>query len=347
MDTVLKAIQKKIQTNGPLPVDEFMNIALYDTKSGYYASQTPIGKDGDFVTSPEISPLFGEMIGLWLLDKVLQQSQFSSFALLELGPGRGTLMTDLLRVFKHYPDVLQNTSIHLVEASETLMQSQKNALQCDNIHWHTTVEDALKVIGQTPLLLVANEFFDALPVKQYITKGQKWKERVVDIENEHLKYSDSDLHQVCDFLPIPEKEQAIYEHSPFGQNVGRLLADHMHNHGGYGLIIDYGYLTNDFGDTLQGVSKHKKMHPLKNPGQIDLSHHVNFPALEHLFAAKKTLETYTETQQDFLIRNGIEIRAEQYKRKTTTPQNIDLSLYRLTSPQEMGHLFKVLSIITQ
>ncbi len=293
---MFKQIVDEIKQSGGIGVDRYIELC----NTHYYSTRDPLGVKGDFTTAPEISQIFGEMIGIWAITQWEKIGSPEKFALLELGPGRGTLMADLLRATKVVPGF--KPEIHLVELSPTLIAIQKAKLSAT---WHREVPTL-----DIPTIIIANEFFDALPVKQFIGK----LERKVVYENGQLAFNiateDGITNEIC--------ESGL-------QIMRRLTAQ-----AAAGIIIDYGYTTNSRKNTLQAVKNHKYHNVLENPGEADLTTLVNFPALVEQ-AAKPCKIT---TQREFLLAHGADVRAKVL--------NKEQDLERLISPEQMGELFKVL-----
>ncbi len=324
---------------GPLRLDEFMADCLLHPRHGYYATRDPLGAAGDFTTAPEISQMFGECLGLCLAQAWLDQGAPSPVVLAELGPGRGTLMADVLRATRRVPGFHDALSVHLVEASPTLRAEQANRVP--GAVWH----DQIEALPEGPLLLLANEFFDALPIRQFVRQGPLWAERVVGLAEGRLAWGlappgaqpaldrrladtqDGDVVEVCPALP------------PVMGEVGRRIAEH----GGVAVVVDYGgwHLT---GDTFQAVRRHAYADPLEEPGEADLTAHVDFEALAA--AAAPAHATPMVTQGELLLRLGIGQRAEALARSLEGERlAAHLAAFRrLTSPEEMGSLFKAMAV---
>jgi SAM-dependent MidA family methyltransferase len=312
---------------------------LLHPRHGYYATRDPLGATGDFTTAPEISQMFGECLGLCLAQAWLDQGAPSRFVLAELGPGRGTLMADVLRATRRVPGFHDALSIHLVEASPALRAEQ--ARRVPDATWHDRVER----LPEGPLFLLANEFFDALPIRQFVRTGPNWSERVIGAQGDRLAWglappspqpalaarladtNDGGMVEVCPALPAIMGE------------VGRRIAAH----GGVAIVVDYGdwHLS---GDTFQAVRRHAFADPLDAPGEADLTAHVDFEALAQ--AAAPARATAMLTQGELLARLGIGQRAEALARGLEAERlAAHLSAFRrLTSPEEMGSLFKALAI---
>ncbi|WP_371224644.1 class I SAM-dependent methyltransferase [Roseovarius sp. 2305UL8-3] len=330
----------RIVTGGPMTLAEYMGICLMHPEHGYYATRDPLGAAGDFTTAPEISQMFGELLGLSLAQSWLDQGAPSPFALAELGPGRGTLMADMLRATKTVPEFHAAAQVHLVEVSPHLRDVQEATLRGTEVAWHDTVES----LPDLPLFLVANEFFDALPIRQVVRDGPKWRERLIGVKDDTLSFGLSGPMP----LPILEhrledtKDGDVVEFSPVATMVAEALGARIKTHGGAALIVDYGDWRAQ-GDTFQAVQGHQSTDPLAEPGQADLTAHVDFEAL-----ALATPSAYSRLtpQGVFLERLGITARAQalaEHLQGDALDQHI-AAHHRLTHPGEMGTLFKVLGL---
>ena len=325
----------------PWSIADFMTFALQDKETGYYTTKTPLGRSGDFITSPEISPLFGESVAVYLINAWQDAGRPSPFILLELGPGRGTLMADILRVARIVPDFLKACQIHLVECSPVLRVRQAQTLSAYAPTWHDHLEDALQ--NKLPLFLVANEFFDALPVHQYVRTPQGWRERGVCLgARSLLEWTTLDTPS-CPALPSAPLD-SFKEISPMTLTLFEQILVHLEEHAGQAFICDYGYETGGK-DTLQGVRRHTYSHVLSHVGETDLSAHVDFGTLMEKARTKTRIGARFLTQRDFLTENFINVRAQQLLQKAPTPENrekILQGLDRLINDDAMGSLFKVL-----
>lgn len=327
-------IRETIRAEGPLSVARYMQLALQHPDYGYYVQGCPIGARGDFVTAPEISQMFGELIGLWCAQVWMQMGSPSAFTLLEMGPGRGTLMADALRATARVPGFHKAMQLTLLESNATLREAQSEKLAAYAPHFLSDL-DALPA---QPLLVVANEFFDALPIHQYRRTEKGWHEVLIGLAGEALAFVLSDQPVL---LPLPE-QPAFYEVCPAAITYVQQLAAHIAKHQGAALVIDYGYQSPSGHDTLQAVSGHTCADPLEGAGTRDLTAHVDFSALR-LAAEKQGLTTSAVIGQgDFLRNLGIDIRARQLKMAGGVDESyqIDADLARLTDEKEMGALFK-------
>ncbi|MGP8231382.1 MAG: class I SAM-dependent methyltransferase [Methylovirgula sp.] len=348
MNALAQEIAAMIAADGPISLERFMTLALQHPQHGYYRTRLPIGAAGDFITAPEIHQMFGELIGLWVVEVWQQMGEPSPLHLVELGPGRGTLMADLLRVAKVRPAFVQAAQIHLVEASEALMEVQHETLAGTQITWHRAIED----IPEGPAIIIANEFFDALPIRQYVRTERGLCERVVGLNAEG---------ELC-FGLVPTgappasgqvAQGTVLEIGAAAQAVMRLLAGRLVTAPGALLAIDYGYSQPGAGETLQALTRHRPDDPLRAPGEADLTAHVDFAALARAAQAEGAAVHGPISQGKFLARLGIFERAAALKRKATGAQSaaIDAALARLALPgpesgpnASMAELFKVLAI---
>ena len=338
-------LRAKIAKEGPIGVDVFMGHALGAPDMGYYMSRDPFGRSGDFTTAPEISQMFGEMIGAWLADIWAQHGSPSEFILLELGPGRGTLMVDIVRTCAKVSGFMEAAQIHLVEISPVLKEKQREALSGLDVRWH---DDLSSVPDDKPVFFIANEFFDALPFKQYIYKGGKWAERLVDANGDDFVF----VEQSVLFdpgegvnLPLPE-EGKIFEISRARQDYMADLTQRLKGQKGAGLVIDYGHLKPGYGDTFQALWGHEFSDTLKDVGQSDLTSHVDFYALREAAQTQGVDILGMMRQGDFLLALGIQLRAHQLLQKASgqSAKDIQKALQRLVHSDEMGSLFKVMGL---
>ncbi|USG62363.1 SAM-dependent methyltransferase [Sneathiella marina] len=342
MTPLTKILREKIEKHGALSVHDYMEAALSHPEYGYYTRQNPFGKSGDFVTAPEISQMFGELIGLWCIDTWSKLGEPAQFNLMELGPGNGTLLADALRSGALVPEFIDAAHIHLVETSDRLRIRQKAALSHPSIFWYSDIPD----LDNGPTIIIANEFFDALPIHQYEATAGKWYERFIDWKDDQFAFSvDTVSHKT---LPPPSDADSnlILEICPQGIKCLNSISQSLQKFGGAALIIDYGSANAIYGDSFQAVRDHTIQNPLVDPGMSDLTAHVKFPQLISE-ARKYPVDIHGPTSQGrFLERLGIEARAALLKRSATEEQRktITSSLRRLTSAAEMGTLFKVLAI---
>lgn len=335
-------LARRIADEGPMTVAAFMEAAA----SHYYATRNlPFGADGDFVTAPEISQMFGEMIAAWFVDLWMQAGNPDRVQLIELGPGRGTLTADILRTLSSWPDLKSAISIHLVETSSLLRQEQARALKAYRPVWY----DRLEEVPDGRCFIVANEFFDALPIHQFRKIEGKWRERCIDYDAVERQFfftaqpAKFDVASVMprDFLGAPDG--SIFEISPASLSVMEEITRRVASFGGAGLVVDYGHAVPGLGDTLQCVENHRYSDVLENPGAKDITAHVDFATLKMAAAGHADVHGPV-TQGEFLKRLGIEQRAEALRRGGGEAKDVALALHRLTAPSEMGGLFKVMGL---
>ncbi len=330
-----RLIAARVRADGPITVADYMTECLLHPVHGYYTTRTPFGSAGDFVTAPEISQMFGELIGLALAQTWLDQGSPAPVTLAELGPGRGTLMADALRATRRVPGFHASVRIHLVEASPALAAAQRRALGGHEVTWLTDVA----ALPERPLLLVANEFFDALPIRQFVRAGGAWRERVVGLADEALVFGLTGPSAPAVLAGRAEVEGTLVEIRPAADRIVMEIARRVAR-GGAALVIDYGS-NGGTGDTLQAVSRHAFADPLAAPGEADLTAHVDFAALA---AAANGVAVHGPVGQGaFLERLGIGLRAERLATGLDGERLAThlAALRRLTDPAGMGTLFKV------
>ncbi|PWC43898.1 SAM-dependent methyltransferase [Azospirillum sp. TSO22-1] len=355
-DTLARSLARRIALEGPLTVGAFMAEALGHPRFGYYMKQDPFGGAGDFVTAPEVSQMFGELIGLWCADAWQRLGGPPEIRLIELGPGRGTLMADALRAAAILPPFRAAVRVHLVETSPHLRERQRAALAGAEPTWHDRLDD----VPAGPSLVIANEFFDALPVRQVQRTVHGWAERLVDLDPD-APDEDPRFRFVLELGRSPGRNLvpeglrespvgSIVEASPAGQSVARLLGARLAAHPGAALVIDYGYGHGPaVGDTLQALRKHAFVPALETPGDADLTAHVDFASLAAA-ARDGGAEAYGPvTQGELLLHLGIQQRAQVLKRSATPKQaaDIDSALDRLVNGEGMGTLFKALALASK
>ena len=332
----------RIATQGPMPLSDYMAECLLNPQHGYYATRDPFGATGDFTTAPEISQMFGEMIGLCLAQIWLDQGSPERFVLAELGPGRGTLMADILRSFRKLPALHRAARPVLVEASATLKHRQAETLADEDVAWHDSIAD----LPEGPLYLIANEFFDALPIRQFRRDAAGWREVVVGLADDgRLIFGLTQpsaiaalAHRLADTRP-----GEVVELCPALPPIAAEAARRIAAHGGVALVIDYGGWRS-LGDTLQALSGHAVADPLAAPGHADLTAHVDFEAISQAWAIPGIAVTAMVPQGMFLERLGITARA-QLLAASLAGDRLESHIAahrRLTHPGEMGNLFKVI-----
>ena len=335
-----RLLVERIREGGPITVADYMAECLLHPLHGYYTTREPFGTAGDFTTAPEISQMFGELVGLALAQAWLDQGAPSPFTLAELGPGRGTLMADILRATRGVPGFHAGADLVLIEASPRLRDVQARTLTSSgkSPRWCDRAED----LPDAPLFLIANEFLDALPIRQFQRKAEGWRERLVGLANGELAFGLSDpLPQVPDTPAFRTAEPGdLVEHCTPAQAAVAAVLRPILRHGGLAVLVDYGGWRSR-GGTLQALRAHAFDDPLAHPGEADLTAHVDFEPL----AALAPAHAYT-TQGEFLSRLGIETRAGRLARNLTGAalESHDAAFRRLTLPEEMGSLFKVLAL---
>lgn len=333
----------RIDVDGPLTVADYMTECLLNPKYGYYITRDPLGAAGDFITAPEISQMFGEMLGLSLAQSWLDQGSPAPFTLAELGPGRGTLMADLLRATKSVPGFHAAAQIILVEASPTLKAKQHRALSGYPVQWQGTVDR----LPDQPLWLVANEFFDALPIRQFLREGKQWREKRIGRKQGDLTFGLGPLtaQPALDHRLADTDDGDLVEICEAATPIVALIAQRLARHGGAALIVDYGDWR-ALGDTLQALRGHRFADALTDPGQLDLTAHVDFEALALAARAVGCAYSRLTPQGIFLERLGITARAQTLAAPLSGSDldSLIAAHQRLTHPQEMGNLFKVLGL---
>ena len=346
--TLTRQLRKRIQQEGPIGVDTFMRVALQDPEQGYYTRKNPIGRSGDFITSPEISQMFGELISMWIADIWLRAGRPSPVRVVELGPGRGTMMTDILRAACSVAGFREALHPVLVETGRTLAARQKRTLGGAGARWVNSVDD----VPDGPAFWLANEFFDALPIRQFVRARDEWRERCLGIGSSgFLTWEPGAIAR----LPAPlnravagAKEGATVEWSPDSEQMLRRIAQRVAEAGGVALVIDYGYQEAELAraggcDTLQAVRNHCPAAILEEIGNTDLSAHVNFSALSRVAAGEGVLASPVVPQGQFLKSLGLDQRAEALSRRQSGSARaaIEEARKRLTDRDGMGSLFRV------
>ena len=337
--SLLAHLLRRIRHDGPISVADYMADCLTHPTYGYYATRDPLGVEGDFTTAPEISQMFGELIGLSLAQVWIDQGKPSSFTLAELGPGRGTLMHDVLRATRGVPGFTDAAEIVLLEASATLRKVQESKLADHSHHWI----DAIEFLPKRPLFVVANEFFDALPIRQFQRAKTGWHERRIGAKGDALSFGlGSEMPQpALDDRRDDTQEGDVVEYAPSFAPLLSTLGGRIAKHGGAGLIVDYGDWRS-LGNTLQAVRNHQPVPVLEQPGQSDLTAHVDFEAIAE---AAPCAHSRLTPQGVFLERLGITARAQALARqKPDALESLTAAHRRLTHPEEMGNLFKVLGL---
>jgi NADH dehydrogenase [ubiquinone] 1 alpha subcomplex assembly factor 7 len=341
-----RKIAQRIRLQGPISIAAFMTDALGHPEHGYYMKADPLGRRGDFITAPEISQMFGELIGLWCAEVWRLIGRPDPFHLVELGPGRGTLMADALRAAKVMPGFCEAAQIELVETSPVLRSRQKSLLGSRPVSWR----GGLAEVPEGPMILIANEFFDALPIHQFERTPDGWRERLVALDGVRFVLALS-RHPTPAELLIPESMRlaapagGVAEVSPAAVSTMRAVAERVARDSGAALLIDYGHAEHRIGATFQAVRRHRPHDVLADPGEADLTAHVDFATLAE--AARPHAAVHGPVKQGALLRAlGIEMRARRLREDASSAQRnaIDAALRRLIDPDEMGTLFKALAV---
>ena len=331
----------RIAAHGPLSVEAYMEACLLDAKAGAYTSRQPIGEEGDFITAPEISQIFGELLGLWAVAVWQSMGEPRPVIVAELGPGRGTLLADALRAWRVSRNFIDSVSLALVETSPVMAEAQRKALQNAPVplRWYARFDE----LPTGPLILLANEFIDALPVRQLVRRNQSWRQRLIGRDGKGG-------FAFAEGAAVPENraapEGAILETRPVAQRLLSEVANRATHAPLAALIIDYGHAESGFGDTLQAVRGHRFTDPLGSPGDADLSAQVDFADLRGN-AEVLGLSAYGPVSQgEFLLKLGLGQRRERLVEKATPDQKAAIAsgTTRLVDPAQMGVLFKVLAL---
>ena len=329
----------QIRASGPMSLAQYMTACLHDPDYGYYATRPALGEGGDFITAPLVSQMFGELIGLWAVETWNRMGRPAPFRLVEMGPGDGTLMSDLLRAARLSAAFTEAADVWLVETSQPLRDRQRQLLG-ENLSWAGALAD---VPGRAPTILVANELLDCLPVRQFVRTERGWAERVVGLDDAGaLAFGLTGAPVLDQVAPVG----AILETAPAQAALGDEIAARLVHDGGAALLIDYGRAVPGFGDTLQALRRHRKEGPLENPGEADLTTHVDFAVLAAV-ARSHGLGAHMATQGEFLLGMGLLERAGRLGANADEAERERISdaVERLAGPQAMGDLFKVLAVL--
>ncbi len=345
MNALETLIRAEIDTSGPMPLERYMALCLGHPEHGYYMARHAIGAAGDFTTAPEVSQMFGEIVGAVLAHGWQAMGSPSPVRLVELGPGRATLMLDMLRTFKVLPGLLDAADIHLVETSPRLRAAQEYRLR-EHGHaatWHDTID----TVPGGPMLLAANEFFDALPIRQRVKRNGAWREVMVGPGAEDaLAFVDGPAVPDDEIPPAlrEAKDGTIIEDCPAARAVAAGIGARLAADPGLALIVDYGYREPSHGDSLQALRGKRFADPLAGPGEADLTAHVDFAALAQAATSAGARAFGPMAQGAFLTALGIGLRAERLRASGAAARDLTLALERLTGAGGMGTLFKVLAL---
>jgi len=342
-------VRKLIKSSGPMPVWRYMELCLMHPQHGYYLSRDPLGREGDFTTAPEVSQMFGELLGLWAASVWKAIGSPPLLRLIELGPGRGTMMADALRALRVLPPLYQALSIHLVEVNPVLREKQRATLSGPReVSWHDTIDD----VPDGPAIILANEYFDVLPIHQAVKRETGWHERTVEVDDggklafgvatEPIPRFEVLLSPLVRAAPLG----AVFEWRPDAEIMK--ITSRVRDQDGAALIVDYGHVRSDVGDTFQAIARHTFADPLKNPGQADVTAHVDFQALVRAADDLGARVHGPATQGEFLKRLGIETRATTLMAKASpeVAEDIAAAMQRLVGGGRggMGQMFKVLAV---
>jgi NADH dehydrogenase [ubiquinone] 1 alpha subcomplex assembly factor 7 len=347
MNALEAKIHQMIEADGPISVALYMALCLGDSEHGYYMRHEAFGAKGDFITAPEISQLFGEIIGVFLALSLDQIEAGKPVTLVELGPGRGVLMADVLRTLKQLrPAHFAILNVALVETSPRLRGLQAAAVA--NYKAPVFHDDIFTLPAGTQLHIVGNEFLDALPMRQFVKIETKWRERMVTMQDGRLAFCLGAATLAPDELPVGAAEAedgAIFEIAPARTAIVEHLAQRLQNQGGTALLIDYGHMKSGFGDTFQAMRAHGFEPVLEAPGKVDLTSHVDFEALQKT-ALAAGCEVGLKTQGEFLVELGLLARAGALGagKSFDIQTGIEAAVDRLAGPDQMGSLFKVLCL---
>jgi SAM-dependent MidA family methyltransferase len=329
-------ISELIATDGPMRLDHYMGLCLGHPLHGYYITRDPLGREGDFVTAPEVSQVFGELIGIWAAGAFVAMGEPARVNLVELGPGRGTLMADMLRTIGRVSPALAAAAVpHLIETSPVLRTRQRQVVG-PGASWHMTLEE----VPEAPMILIANEFFDAIPIRQIERRQGLWHERVIGLEQGRL------ARGLSGQVPGPEgRDGDVLELAPARDVIAGQIGQRLSRHAGAALIIDYGHFTSAPGDTLQAMRKHGFAGVMDRPGECDLTSHVDFQALGDALKEGGAAVHRPMTQRDFLLAMGLEQRFELLGRRADAivTSTLRRQMARLADENQMGNLFKVLA----
>jgi len=336
----------KIKKNHNLPLDKFINFSLYEKKFGYYMKKNPFGKNGDFITAPNISRLFSEMISIWVISFWQSLGFPKKFNLIELGAGNGEMMKVLIESLKNFPDFFKACNFIIHEKSPALKKIQKKKFLNHNLIWISKINKLQK----RPSIFIANEFFDAIPIKQFRKKNNSWFEKFVNLKNPEKAFF---FEKKIDIKKIEKKinykiskDQNFIEYSEKGLKYLREISGIIKQNSGGLLLIDYGYNDKKMKNTLQGVSNHKFANILENIGDVDITHNINFNLFKNFVNQMRNLDSKVTSQRNFLLKLGIKQRAEIISRNKSFLKKADIyyRVERLINKKKMGNLFKVMFV---
>jgi SAM-dependent MidA family methyltransferase len=330
-----RLIRETIADEGPMRLDRYMALCLGHPRYGYYMAREPFGEAGDFITAPEVSQVFGELIGVWCAAVWAGMGRPQPFNLVELGPGRGTLMADIMRAARVMPEFGEAAAVHLVESSKRLRALQKQAVGREAV-WH----DSVASLSRGPMLLVANEFFDALPIRQFEFREGRWHERCVGLDDDRLTIG---LCATVETIAAAGRDGDIVEEAAAAADIAAEIGGRLAHHPGAALIVDYGHLATAAGDTLQAVRRHRFVPVTEAPGECDLTAHVDFERLARALRDGGAITHPALSQREFLMAMGLEARIARLAADASTRDVLERAAARLADEAQMGNLFKVLA----
>ena len=336
----------KLKKKLNLSLDKFINLSLYNKKFGYYMKKNPFGKKGDFITSPNVSRLFSEMIAIWVISFWQSIGFPKKFNLIELGGGNGEMMKIIIESLKNFPNFSKACNFIIFEKSPSLIKIQKKKLIDAEISWITQI----KKINKNPSIFIANEFFDSIPIKQFVKREKLWFEKFVNLKSKKKAYfyeKKIDIQKFEKKINFKiSKNQNFIEYSEIGFNYLNEISDLIKENSGGLLLIDYGYTDKKMKNTLQGVSNHKFANILNNIGNVDITHNINFELFKKFIKRKGGLQNNLTSQKNFLTKMGIKKRAEIISKNESFLRKADIyhRLKRLIDENQMGSLFKVMLI---
>lgn len=348
MTTLKHRIAALISASGPMSVADYMAMCLFDPQAGYYTTREPFGRSGDFITAPEVSQMFGELVAVWLYSRWREAGSPDGAVIAEIGPGRGTMMKDMVRSLRRLdPTLCERARFVLIETSSRLRGIQSATLANSGItfEWFKTVG----MLPQAPLFIAGNELFDAVPIRQFVKSDRGWRERVVGLDDEgELAFMAGPAGADPALLPpdaADAPQGAIAELAPAREALMDAICERIAQHGGAGLFVDYGHAAPALGDTLQALREHDYDDVFAHPGEADITAHVDFARLAAV-AGRHGLETGLFTQGAFLLDLGILQRAGQLGADMDEEgrSHIRDAVERLAGPDQMGELFKVLAV---
>ncbi len=340
---LLSRLKRLIEQAGPITLADYMQLSLADPAHGYYANRNAIGGKGDFITAPEVSQMFGELTGIWVIAVWQMIGRPSPFSLVEFGPGTGALMKDILRTLRSDPACSQAAVLMMVEASPAMIERQQAAIGKEGAQWIGGMED----LPEHPVIAVANEFLDALPTRQFVRKADHWAEIGITMtEDDKLERIALPASISTDWFPEAagqHEEGAVFEYSPAREAFVEALATQIVEKNGAALFYDYGHLQSGYGDTFQAVRNHAFADPLTHPGKSDLTIHVDFERLAKAAGAAGIINPQLAEQGNFLLAMGLLERAGTlgHGKSFEVQEAIRDAVERLAAPEAMGRLFKV------